>query len=330
MAKIQFNVGVAAEDITHRRKVDEIIPNDGASPTGSTFYKSAMGCAFEHALSNVYKIRPKRQNEAFGVGTIFHKALEVYYKFVLAFQQDLDAKGAPRDDYYYFGCQLEAQRAAWDTVSVFATEPGYTQTWEVVERIVTAYFEKYAGIDRWRILAVEETLRFTSEELDFSARLDLVIETEGRTWLVEHKTAKSISADGLDHYDMDLQTLGQNWLFQNCVDGAQLEPLAGCIVNIVTKHKTTQIFRKPVCPSRDHLAMFELAIRGWFLLRLEQERLGWPRSLGHCAGFARGYSKCQFFDVCRNWPTLTLEEIAANPPDGFHVIDTTGEEVGDV
>jgi hypothetical protein len=126
---------------------------------------------------------------------------------------------------------------------------------------------------------------------------------------------------------MDLQTLGQQWLFQNCVDTTQMLPLAGCIVNIVTKHKVTQVFRKPVCPSQAHLDMFEESMRGWFALRQEQEKLGWPRSLGHCAGAARGYSKCQFFDGCRNWPALTLEEFAANPPDGFVVrADDDAEE----
>jgi hypothetical protein len=125
-----------------------------------------------------------------------------------------------------------------------------------------------------------------------------------------------------------LQTLGQQWLFNNCVDGARLAPLAGCLVNITTKHKTPQMFRKPVCPSADHLAMFEEAVRGWYALRQDQERHGWPRSLGHCSGYARGYAKCQYFDVCRNWPSLTLEEIAANPPDGFEV-QTNNNDAGE-
>lgn len=328
MAKIQFNVGVSKSEIDGRRKVADILGGDGPSPVGSNFYKSAMGCGFEHALTYVHRLRPVAQNEAFGVGSIFHKALEVYYKHILAFQRALDEQGTHRDDFYYFGCQLEAQQAAWDAVGMFATEPGYTQTWETLQRILEAYFEKYTGIDRWRIIAVEETLRFESDELDFSSRLDLIVESEGRTWLVEHKTAKQISVDSLAHYDMDLQTLGQQWLFYECVDGTAFLPFAGVIVNIVTKHKTPQLFRKPVLSSRAHLQMFEHAMRMWFLLRLEQEKLGWPRSLGHCAGAARGYSKCQFFDLCRSWPTLTLEEIAANPPDGFTVVgDAEGEEV---
>jgi len=314
-----FRSGVAATAVEARRPIDEIMPNDGASPVGSSFYKSAMGCAFEHALSTVHKLSPKRQNEALSVGTIFHKAMEVYYKHTLDFQTDLIAKGRPQDDHFYFGCQLEAQGAAWAAISAFSSEPGYEETWEEVQRILTAYFEQYTGMDRWKILAVEETIIARWEGFEFSARLDLVIEWENRTWLVEHKTAKMISVDGLDHYDMDLQTLGQQWLFNNCIDTDALPLLAGCLVNIVTKHKVPRLMRKPVCPSAAHLEMFENSIRAWVLLRKEQERLGWPRSLGHCAGAARGYSKCQFFDVCRNWPTLTLEDIVANPPDGFYV-----------
>ena len=328
MAKIEFSVGVSNAEMRNRRTVDAIIGGVGASARGSSYYKSLMICPREHALTNEVGVRAVRQNENFAVGTLFHLVMEVYYGAIMRFQKALDADDRRgRDDYYYWGNALEAQREAWDAIAVFATEPGYTQTYAEVQRIVEAYFEKYANLDRWRVLAVEETLRFTEQGFDFSARLDLIVESEGRTWLVEHKTAKMISLDSLDHYDMDMQTLGQQWLFDHCVDTSQFPPLAGCRVNIVTKQKQPQLVRKDVCPSPAHLHMFEASIADWYSARDAMRRLGWPRALGHCAGFARGYGKCQFFDACRDWPALSVEEFAANLPDGF-VIQERGAENG--
>lgn len=322
MAKIEFTVGrssnMPTEAELRRRSVDTILGGGGPSERGSSFYKSLMICPREHALSYVHKIKPNVTGDALSSGSIFHKALEVFYTVIMVHQRALDALNAPQDDHYYWGCAFEAQEAAWASIATFATEPGYEKIYETVQRILEAYFEKYWGHDKWRVLAVEETLHFKEPGFDYSARIDLIVEWNERTWIVEHKTAKAVSMDTLDHYDMDIQTLGQQWLYENCVDTSQFPPLAGVLVNITTKHKTVQFFRKEVCPSPAHLRMFEEAIGYWIVLRTAARRTNWPRALGHCAGFARGYSKCQFYSVCRNWPGMSAAQLAADPPEGFH------------
>lgn len=322
MARIEFKTGtpgVTQAQRNARRSVDELLGGDGPSPRGSSYYRSVMICPREHALRYEYGVESEGSSDALATGSVFHKGMEVYYRTIMAHQQAIDAAGGPRDDHYYFGAQMDAQKAAWTAIGVIANEPGYEEVYATASRLMEAYFERYWNMDRWRVVAVEETLRVTDGGFDYSARLDLLVEWNGRLWIVEHKTAKSVSVDSLDHYDMDIQTLGQQWLLERCVDLSQFEPLAGILVNITTKHKTPQFFRKEVCPSNAHLGMFEEAVGGLITLRAGMKRLNWPRFLGHCSGIARGYSKCQYFDPCRNWPSWTAQQIAANPPEGFVV-----------
>ena len=79
-------------------------------------------------------------------------------------------------------------------------------------------------------------------------------------------------------------------------------------VNITTKHKTPQHTRVDVYPSDRHLAAFEATVGGLHTLRGVNAKLGWPQSLGHCSGFNRGYSRCDYFDICNAYPDVTVEE----------------------
>lgn len=324
--KIDFASGKATESagaVKARRPVDELFEGEsGPSERGSSYYKTLLMCPFEFALTYENGIGTAGTGENLAIGNIFHKALEAYYKHILLFQQELDAKHAPHNDHYYFGCIFEAQEAAFRSIAHVASEPGYVETYEEVRRLLEAYFEKYWNHDKWRIIAVEETLHFKERGFEYSARIDLIVEMNGRTWIVEHKTARTASLESLDGYDMDPQTLGQFWLFETCVDTSKLPPLAGVLVNVTAKTKTVGFARKDVCPSNAHLAMFERSVGGWTSLRTVNKKLGWPRYLGHCAGFARGYAKCTYFDVCRNFPGLSPEQIARKLPEGFIVKDT--------
>ena len=107
-----------------------------------------------------------------------------------------------------------------------------------------------------------------------------------------------------------------------CIDPAKYPPFKGVYINLVSKHKTPRLLRVPVNPSPAHLDEFELNMHRWVAMRKAAEAAGWPKSLGHCAGYSRGYSKCAYYGVCHDFPTHTIEDWARdNPPLGFHNAD---------
>lgn len=315
-------------------------PTGSASPVGSTHWKRVRRCPREHALHELVHLRGLGDDEALTVGFLVHHALEAFYRAIMDWQKRLERAGydtAHPDEYYLFGALQPAQQAAWDAVKAVATEPGYFEptgdgriepTWTVVERVLAHYFERYARRDRWRIVAVEETLVFNGD-ICYSARLDLMVECFDRhgLWVVEHKTARAITRDVLEGYQLDLQTLGQVWLVNRCIDLTELPPFRGTLVNIVTKGKTPQFERVEVCPSNAHLGSFERSVWAWMQIEKLQGELGYPHAFGACTGPDRGYRRCGFFDLCHAYPLASIEAFQQGaPPDGFVRVDPTADD----
>jgi hypothetical protein len=304
-------------------QVDEAFAH-GASRAGSTMWKRARRCPREHALYQS-GLRRSQAKEALDFGILFHHALEVYYRTIQADQARLDEAGAPWDDAYYWGALDEAERAVWASLATFQGEPGYEETYERLETTLTHYFLTYRRRDRWRVLAVEETLEYAVDFV-FTARLDLIVEDVDRTglWIVEHKTTRAITDDLLSSYQLDLQILGQVFLVQQCVDTDALGvPFRGVMVDIATKHKVPRFERVEVCPSRDHLANFAQSMRDWNVLFDVWRDLGWPQALGNCAGATRFFKTCPYYAVCHGRPAVSVDDLMAEyanagPPVGYH------------
>lgn len=334
MAQIAFTVGLpdAEKNYEGRRQLADVlgIADSGASARGSTYYKSLLACPREHALIYEIGLGPKQKTDQLNAGWLMHLALETYYRTIMEHQQALKRNAGPRgvryDDVFFHGAEPDASRIAWNTIKPVSQEPGYKEIWEDVSRMVDAYFDRYAGVDRWEILAVEETLEYWGsrrKNIDYTTRLDLIVcdHADGRLWVIEHKSTKWLTRDLIDNYDLDLQICGQMWCLHQCVDLTKYPRLGGVRINIVTRHKQPQYVRHDVLPSKAHLQGFEQTMHQWVATRDFHKSLGWPKALGHCSGYARGYAKCQFYEICREFPTATVHELStwADPPAGFFI-----------
>lgn len=301
------------------------VENVGASKRGNTHWKRMRTCPREHALYNLVKLRRKGDSEALTVGVAFHHALEVYYRTIQAHQLQIDRynenPGSNADADYFFGNVAEAEKLAWASIDGFRGVADYAETYAELERMLAGYFDSYRRKDRWRVIAVEESLEYDDGAMEYSARLDLIVEDYDRNgmWVVEHKTAKTITDDLLAGYQLDQQILGQVWLLQNCVELSHYPPLKGVLVNITTKHKRgARVERVECMPSKYHLSAFAESMRAWCALAPCFEQLGWPQALGNCAGPSRFWSKCDYYDLCYGQPHLSVEQLADAPaPMGF-------------
>lgn len=328
MPKISYTVPLEGgrKEVPDRESLFKVLkmPDTGASAKGSTYRKSLIQCPHEHGLLYEIGLRPGVPTEALTVGLIFHYALQRYYEEIFRHQRKFEAfwaKSHSKDplgylnaDSYYWGYEGEAAKLAWSHIQPLQKAPGYEKTWETVARIVDGYFDRYSRVDRWRIIAVEETIEYYGLQagfFDHTARLDLLIEdmSVNRVFNVEHKTARWITQDLVDFYDLDLQILGQMWLAARCVNWKGFPAFGGNKLNIVSKTKTPIFIRHDVLPSERHLLAFERMLGQWEQLRDVYAGMGWPKALGQCAGAPRGYSQCQFYELCREHPLETVESI---------------------
>ena len=232
------------------------VENTGSSKRGNTFWKRLRTCPREHALHDLVRLRRKGDAEALTVGIAFHLALETYYRLIKLWQGAMEPDDGAD---YFFGGIEEAEQAAWASIAPMRGAEGYEQSYAELERMLGGYFDAHRRHDRWRVVAVEETLEYADAGIEYTARLDLIVEDydRGGMWVIEHKSARTITADMLAGYQLDQQILGQVWLLQKCVDLAHYPPLKGVIVNITTKHKGGARTERLECmPSRYHLRAF--------------------------------------------------------------------------
>jgi len=214
------------------------------------------------------------------------------------------------------GCLLDG---AWSTADAFRKEPGYREDCAKLDKMLAAYMDAYDD-SGWEIVAVEETV--ISTKLPYSSRLDTVVIADGGLWIVEHKSTQFITEDLRESYQLDMQILGQAWLLQNVIDLREYPPFKGIKVNLVsTGHVNPRLERVECYPSKYHLAAFERAVKDQNAMRKAAAARGYPMSLGQCAGYARGYSRCQYYDLCHAFPQLTVDDWLnqEDPPDGFYI-----------
>ncbi len=310
-----------------RRDIFEVlgVANTGASRRGSTYYKSMQLCPREFGLKYTAKISGRTQDRLV-IGWLYHYLLELYYRAIWNHQlASTEAPGSP--SWLWGGCNRGIEQAL-AVLDKLAAEPGYHEIEALTRATLEGYFEQYDRSDRWRILAVEETVEYLRHP-EYTCRLDLLVEDydRGGMWEVEHKSAARITEDLIDNYQMDGQVLGQQWLLKKVVDLSAYPPFRGVLVNLSKKARVLKTRTDPpeftrveVCSSPAHLAMLERTLRVRPKLLPVYAQLGWPQWLGNCSGFARGYSKCEFYNLCHDYPSKGVDDWAdpdVELPDGY-------------
>jgi hypothetical protein len=319
------------------------------SRRGASYHKRIRRCPREHGIATVAGIYSPKPKDALDIGTLFHLALEVFYltiakwqvnhpkwKFVGKLKGYDSVRRQLHDDVdFLWGANDAAEKAAWDAIDVFSREPGYEDVYPVVEHCLISYFEYYRSRDRFLVIAVEQTLDYVSPIFEYSCRKDTLIidlhETNFGLWSLEHKTAKALTEDLRVGYRTDLQILGQMFLVREMLDLSWYPPYRGCIVNIVTKQKTTAFDRVYVATSEGLLRDFVRSEECWGELEGMMEILGYPQAFGQCIGPSRYFDKCTYYDLCHNHPERSVDDWKRLPvlPEGFGRNDgTTEEEVG--
>lgn len=282
----------------------------GASPQGSSYWRKLLQCPREHYLGNIVQLKPKRRaqnandvpefKEALDVGALYHLGLQTYYEAIYAQQHKQTLTAAP-------------ETLAFEVLAPFVSEPGYGETYETVERLLDAYFNKYRNDpQRWEVLAVELTLACTDSRVAFpwTSRFDLVVVdhsvAKGATFVVEHKTARAIDNNTIQGYTQDVQVMGQIWLWGREIDLASYPPFLGAQVNLISKTKEPKMERVPVSPTPAALRTWEESMTKHWLMSKFYETLGFPQNLASCM---RRYGPCEFFDVCRYHTDFSLEDL---------------------
>lgn len=278
------------------------LADSGASRRGSTYWRRVMACPREHYLASELGWARERRSKALDFGLLWHYCLENYYRTI---QQGQEGKVTAD----------EPTTAAFRVLENFASEPGWTEGYETISRMLKSYFEEYDRLDpqRWEIVDIECTLEVPLEVgfgFEYTSRLDLDVIDHGHNDRVlrhiEHKSASALDTNTISGYTQDLQTIGQVWLHDKCVDKDAYPVYLGGIVNVTTKAKEPKNARLPVQPSEGQLESWERSMRFWYRFRDTLPSVDYPQNYGACV---RRYGRCDFFDLCGSTPDISPNDL---------------------
>lgn len=297
---------------TEREALRKVLgmPESSGSVYGSTTFKSQNVCPRAARLRALGVRKTGPNSDALDFGDAFHLVLEAYY---LARQRGATWRDAVAD--------------AWKVLDPLRGVDGYDEMNAELERVLTSYFE-FAVNDQWRVIAVEEEIIYEGPEFNYSARLDLVVEDleRGGMWIVEHKSTATITANSMQGYLLDVQTLGQCWLMYKCIDLTKYPHFRGLIVNMTSKQKTPKHERVFVYPTPVHMREFERSTEARTKMHAFAAELGYPKMLGNCTGAAQYFGACAYFDICYGRPEFDIKGVDKLLPEdlpfGFTVADT--------
>lgn len=305
---------VSVGGIEPRRDPDVVLGVPGGpSRRGSTYWSRYLHCEFEHYLANVLAWSAEQLGDALATGIVWHHGLEHYYLDRQSWQERAIAAdpNLDRRDPHFLCGNSDGPRKFYEAIQPFSGEKGYEDIYEDVARMAEAYVAKWR-YEPFEILAVEDTLE-VAEPLPYSSRLDLVVVD----WtsrlpamrIIEHKSAYRMDHYVLEGYTQDLQTLGQVYLFEKYVDLEKYPPFIGSLVNITSKTKNPECDRIHVQPSPEALKVWESA-----MLEYERRRNSAENANAYVKNYAactRRYGRCEFFDLCRSFPSIDIERAKA-------------------
>jgi hypothetical protein len=166
-------------------------------------------CPKKHDLA--YNGRWQRDSDdrsALGLGSLWHRVLEVHYKTIMKAQR----KGYPDGKLYWDVSEDDLRTACLDAVESLLREmlEDEQREPEVIEILMWMYeghLEVFGLDEQYDILGAETTALMTLKNADGSdswvrikVKLDLIVRDEkGHIWVIDHKSASSIGRDDMDH-----------------------------------------------------------------------------------------------------------------------------------
>lgn len=194
--------------------------------------ESAARCGFQHQLGYRERwSRPFNPESAAGQGIAWHEVLEAHYKIIQGYQQAREKEGHP---WWTFDQELALAAADYAVRQVIKRHSETSETLgELISWMYAGYVAYWGADPDWRIIDVERAGKVplnppiskdysslfgklhefdnsdASEDFLFKYRADLIIEENGRLWLVDHKSCHNFPTQ-LD-MDFDSQVDRYTW-----------------------------------------------------------------------------------------------------------------------
>ena len=187
-------------------------------------------CPRKYKHRYIDRLRPMERAEALAFGSVIHEALEKWYSLPVDMHRLLTVLALLDEDQGFPNHQADPQQKA---------------NWQLARAMMVGYASRYAQED-FEILAVEKAFDAeirnpdtgrTSQTFTMAGKVDGVVKSlaDGELYVLEHKTASTITSDYLDRLWTDTQVA--LYVFYLRQIGY---PIVGVIYNVLLKSRLQQ------------------------------------------------------------------------------------------
>lgn len=187
--------------------------------------ESAARCGFQHQLGYRERwTRPQNPDSAAGQGVAWHEVLEAHYKVIQNYQRIAELAGRP---WWTFNQEVALEEAHRQVQPVIKRHQERSESLgELISWMYAGYVAYWGADPDWRIVDVERAGQVplnppiskdysslfgkihefdnsdASEDFMFKYRADLIIEENGKLWLVDHKSCHNFPTQ----FDLDFDS----------------------------------------------------------------------------------------------------------------------------
>lgn len=263
---------------------------------------SYINCPREFYYSWERRIVLDKPNIHLDFGSVLHKALEVGYKelkenrdsLILdndliksTFQDELEKKEFSENEDKNLINGLKA-------LDIFLSTENY---WS---------FEQ--GLGNFRIVDVENIL--SNEYLNYTGKIDLIIETKDKIFVIDHKTTGRLDFNKLNRWRLDRGIIGYNWLVkENIKTDKPIISLINLLYlaaeNTQKSRGTNSVIQIQFNYTKEQLTIWQQETIYWLdAIKASKKNNFWPKAANKCQIFS-----CDYFGLCEQGREIGKEHI---------------------
>ena len=274
---------------------ERLLIHTGPSPAGWHRLQLFLECPQRYAWNYLAGLKGINEDAPPLVkGSLVHLGLAQHYA-------QLREKQNRRDPKLYFD-PIEAIDV------MIEVKPHWKEHGELAKRVIDEYLLKWRN-ERFKVVAVEELLEAQIEGYRFTGRMDLVVEdSEGRIWIIDHKTTGRLQAQQRKFYSVSGQILGYQTLGKIHFG----ERFGGMRLNMIQHGGDFKFERFDVQPAPKLLAKWPSAVKDaeesiQKLIDEGRPADEWPIAPSELVCFHR-YGPCNYVEQCKWGHTEPFEK----------------------
>lgn len=263
--------------------------NAGPSPRGWSRLGTMLQCPQRYAWTYVLPPeegggRPNTISPALIRGSMIHTGLAHHYQ-----RMQTRVNGGDPEEFY----------KPVDAMHMQAIQEGddWIKEIDYCSSALQAYISHY-GMETFEVVGVEQTMYANIGPYQVTGRADLIIrDTNGKVWIVDHKTTGRINNSQQKYYGISGQLIGYEFM------GRQIfgDEWGGMLLNLIQHRSPYKFVRHELPPAPNMLVRFPE------MVRIAEERIEtlkdtpvdqYPMAMNELVCYHR-YGACEFVEKCR-------------------------------